>query len=223
MSTRAAVVAHPATERPEPWHMAQLALAFERRLQHLPEGADPSWPAWAAVRPTLARLTPGAARRRVMASLFSRHCGPLPDVRALATPAGRLALLDRLSLLSRLCALALLSRPGVMRCCVERRTRQSIEAALGPAMGALRASAHEGSVVPAHVAAWMPIQWACVGYADVCRAGAWPHLGLRRLVRLALPARWPVPLSGRDVPITHVPTHEALRQVHALFDGDDAW
>lgn len=203
--------------------MAQLALAFQRRLEHLPEGADPSWSAWAAVRPTLAQLTPGAARRRVMVSLFSRHCGPLPEVQALATPGGRLALLDRLPLLSRLCALALLSRPGVMRCCVERRTRQSIEAALGPAIGALRASAHEGPVVPAHVAAWMPIQWACVGYADLCRVGAWPHRGLRRLVRLALPVQWPVPQSRRDVPIPHVPTHEALKHLHRLFEGDAAW
>jgi hypothetical protein len=226
MSTLDTAVARTPAARPEPVHLepvqlAQLALAFQHRLDHLPDSTDPSWTAWVAMRSALEPLAPSAARRRAMASLFSRRCGPLPDLPTLATPGGRLALLDRHSLLSRLCTLALLSRPGVMRCCIERRTRQAIESALGPALRALRAAANDGPVVPASVAAWMPIQWACVGYADLERAGVWSHRSLRRMVRLALPARWPVLLSA--VPSPHVPTPDALRRLHVLYEGAPSW
>ncbi len=73
------------------------------------------------------------------------------------------------------------------------------------------------SVVPAQVAAWSPIQWACVGYADLALAGAWPHRGLRRLVRLALPARWPVPNGRHQVPVRHACALEGLTRLDALF------
>lgn len=205
----------------EPARLAQLALAFERRLALMRHCTDPSWTAWVGVHSALDAVPSSAARRRAMASLFARQCGPLPDLLTLGTPGGRLALLDRHSLLSRLCALALLSRPGVMRCCIERRTRQAIESALGPAIGALRAVAHEGPVVPAPVAAWMPLQWACVGYADLWRAGVWTHRSLRRMVRLALPARWPVPRGA--VPSPHLPTPDALRRMRELYEGGAPW
>lgn len=226
MNALDAVVAGSPAARPEPVclepvRLAQLALAFQHRLNHLPDSTDPSWTAWVAMQSAFEPLAPSAARRRAMASLFSRRCGPLPDLPTLATPGGRLALLDRHSLLSRLCALALLSRPGVMRCCIERRTRQAIELALGPALGALRAASNEGPVVPAPVAAWMPIQWACVGYADLVRAGVWSHRSLRRMVRLALPARWPVRLSAVHSP--HVPTADALRRLNELYEGASSW
>lgn len=226
MNALDAMVAGPPAADPEPVHLepihlAQLALAFQHRLDHLPDSTDPSWTAWTAMQSVLEPLAPSAARRRVMASLFSRRCGPLPNLHTLATPGGRLALLDRHSLLSRLCTLALLSRPGVMRCCIERGTRQAIESALGSVLGALRAVAHEGPVVPAPVAAWMPIQWACVGYADLWHAGVWSHRSLRRMVRLALPARWPVPLSA--VPSPHVSTQDALRRLNELYEGEASW
>jgi hypothetical protein len=207
----------------EPAGLARLALAFHLRISQLPEGSDASWQALAGLRPVFEQVPEGPLRRRAMLSLFRRWCGPLPGLEALATPAGRLALLDRLQLLSRLCTLALLSRPGVLRCCVERRTRQSLEAALGPAIAALRESSHEGPAVPGPVAAWVPIQWACVGHADLSRSGAWPHRSLRRLARLALPAQWPVPLGRRGLPPLHVPTKEALRRMETLFDGEAAW
>lgn len=208
---------------PETGGLAQLAQVFQYRLDHLTDGADASWQALADTRPLFEQLPPGASRRRVMLSLFRRWCGPLPGLQTLATPAGRLAMQGRLQLLSRLCALALLSRPGVLRCCVERSARQSLEGALGPAVDALRESSHEGPAVPGHVAAWVPIQWACVGYADLSRAKAWPHASLRRLVRLALPAHWPVPTAARWIPPLHVPTHEALRRMESLFEREAAW
>lgn len=206
---------------PDPLRLAQLALAFQHRLEQLPHSTDPSWTSWADVQSAFEPLQPSAARRCAVTTLFARRCGPLPALSELATPGGRLALLERHALLSRLCALALLSRPGVMRCCIERRTRLAIESALGPALGALRAVAHEGPVVPAPVAAWMPIQWACVGYTDLWRAGVWSHRSLRRMVRLVLPVRWPLSLSA--VPSPHLPTPEALRRLHPLFEGETSW
>lgn len=206
-----------------PARLADLALAFQHRVEQLPDGADASWPAWAELRPVFEQMRDGPQRRRALLSLFRQRCGPLPGLQALDTPAGRLALTDRLQLLSRLCALALLSRPGVLRCCIERRTRQSLEAALGPAIGALRESWHDGPAVPGAVAAWVPIQWACVGYADLSRARAWPHRSLRRLVRLALPAQWPLPPGTRALPPLHLPTQEALRRMEVLFEAEASW
>lgn len=203
--------------------LAGLALAFQRRVEQLPDGADASWPALAGLRPVFEQMEEGSLRRRALLSLFRQRCGPLPGLQALDTPAGRLALTGRLQLLSRLSALALLSRPGVLRCCVERRSRQSLEAALGPAIGALREAWHEGPAVPGYVAAWVPIQWACVGYADLTRIGAWPHRSLRRLVRMALPAQWPLPAGTRAMPPVHLPTDEALRRVESLFEGEASW
>lgn len=211
------------TQAPEAASLARLAWVFQHRLDRLPDEADASWQALADMQPLFEQLPEGASRRRATLSLFRRWCGPLPCLQTLATPAGRLALQGRLQLLSRLCAVALLSRPGVLRCCVERRARQALEGALGPAIDALRESSHEGPAVPGHVAAWVPIQWACVGYADLSRISAWQHRSLRRLTRLALPAQWPVPTSTREIPPLHVPTHEALRRMETLFEREAAW
>ncbi|HEY9107094.1 MAG TPA: type III secretion protein HrpB4 [Roseateles sp.] len=211
------------TQALDPVRLAGLALAFQHRVERLPDGADASWPVLAELRPVYGQMHDGPQRRRALLALFSRRCGPLPGLQALDTPAGRLALTGRLPLLSRLSALALLSRPGVLRCCVERHSRQSLEAALGPAIAALREAWHEGPAVPGHVAAWVPIQWACVGYADLTRAGAWPHRSLRRLVRLALPAQWPLPCGTRAIPPLHLPTDEALRRMEMLFEREASW
>lgn len=201
----------------DPGELARLALVFQRRLDRLPDDIDDGWAALNALRPALDQMPDGPSRRRLMLTLYRRWCGPLPDPRLLATPGGRLALHGRLGLLSRLCAVALAGRPGVLRCCVEIRARRALEGALGPAMAALRESARQGAVVPAQVAAWSPIQWACVGYADLALAGAWPHRGLRRLVRLALPARWPVPDGRHQVPVRHACALEGLARLDALF------
>jgi len=203
--------------------LAGLALSFERRLDMLPGGIDASWQAIAELRSLAMSLPEGPARRRVTQRLFHRWCGPLPMLTDLAAPAGRMALHAREPLLRRLCALALLSRPGVIRCCVERHARQALEQRLGTIFGLLRELAHGGSPVPGHAAAWTPTQWACAGYADLVRARAWPHRSLRCLARLALPADWPIPTGGPAMPAVHVPTQAALVRVEALFAGEAPW
>ena len=203
--------------------LAGLALAFERRLEGLPAAINPSWQAIAELRSMAMGLPEGPARRRVTLRLFRRWCGPLPALTDLAGPAGQLTLLEREPLLVRLCALALLSRPGVIRCCVERTARQALEQALGASFGLLREHAHGGPPVPAYAAAWTPLQWACTGYADLLRARAWPHRSLRRLARLALPAAWPIPTSSLATPAAYVPTRKALTRVEALFAGEAPW
>jgi len=203
--------------------LAGLALSFDRRLDMLPEGIDASWRAIAELRSLAMGLPEGPARRRVTLRLFRRWCGPLPALTDLATPAGRMALHAREPLLGRLCALALLSRPGVIRCCVERTARQALEKGLGASFGLLREQGHGGPPVPAYAAAWTPMQWACAGYADLVRARAWPHRSLRRLARLALPASWPIPSAGPATPAVHVPTQKALARVEALFAGEAPW
>jgi hypothetical protein len=203
--------------------LAGLALSFERRLDALPEGIDASWRAITELRSLATGLPQGPARRRVTLRLFRRWCGPLPALTDLAAPAGHMALHAREQLLGRLCALALLSRPGVIRCCVERTARQALEQGLGASFGLLRDQTHGGPAVPAYAAAWTPMQWACTGYADLVRARAWPHRSLRRLARLALPASWPIPTAGPATPAVHVPTQKALARVEALFAGEAPW
>jgi hypothetical protein len=203
--------------------LAGLALAFERRLEVLPAAIDASWQTLAELRSLAAGLPEGPARRRVTLRLFRRWCGPLPALTDLAAPAGRIALHERVPLLGRLCALALLSRPGVIRCCVERNARQALEHGLGATFGLLREQAHGGPPVPAYAAGWTPMQWACTGYADLVRARAWPHRSLRRLARLALPADWPIPTGGAAMPAVHVPTQTALTRLDALFAGEAPW
>lgn len=203
--------------------LAGLALSFERRLDALPEAIDASWRETAELRSLVKGMPAGPARRRLTLQLFRRWCGPLPALADLAAPGGRLALHARMPLLGRLCALALLSRPGVIRCCVERDARQALEQGLGATFELLRQLADGGPPVSGYAASWTPMQWACAGYADLVRVRAWPHRSLRRLARLALPAEWPIPTGGPAMPAVHVPTPAALARVEALFPGETTW
>ena len=100
--------------------LAKLAGELQTRLERLHRDVDPSWHAplglagepgrWQACEDT------EVARRRLAAGLLDRCCGPRPPLTALVDAAGRLALMERRQLLARLAALALLGRPGVMRC-----------------------------------------------------------------------------------------------------------
>lgn len=199
--------------------LAALARAFAQRLDRLPEALDASWHEASRTASLVAGLPQGEARRRVMLRLFERWCGPLPALTALATPAGRLGLLERGPLLTRLCALALLGRPGALRCCVERRTRQSLQQALGPVFEALNQASHGGLPVAPAVAQWSPIEWACAGYADLAQARAWPQRSLRRLARLALPTKWPIPRGAAVLPPAQLSAPLALRRLDSLFAG----
>jgi hypothetical protein len=200
--------------------LAGLACAFEQRLDSLTDLLDPGWHAASRMPALVATLPPGLARRRVMLRLYRRWCGPLPALPDLDHAAGALGLLPREALQARLAALALHLRPGALRCCVERRARQALEAALGPAFAALHEGAQGGMPVTPAQAAWTPLHWACVGYADLAAARAWPQRSLRRLVRLALPVVWPVPRAAAQLPGHHAAVPAALQQLEPLFAGD---
>lgn len=205
--------------------LAKFALQLQHRLDSLPDNLDKSWhaaiglAAWGSMP-----LPPGETRRRVLTHLFQQWCGPLPPLPSLATPAGRLALLARSRLLPRLCGLALLCRPGVLRCCVERRARQSLARALGPAFIPLLDLSSSGAPVSAEAASWTPRRWAWVGYTDLARAGAWPSLSLRRLVRLSLPAAHSAPGHARlRAPPAVMSVQRGLAGLEALFTGEAPW
>jgi hypothetical protein len=208
-----------AADAPSPATLAALAQAFAQRLDRLPDALDASWHEASRTATLVAGLPPGAARRRVMLRLFERWCGPLPALPALATPVGQLGLLERGPLLTRLCALALLGRPGALRCCVERRARQALQQALGPVFDALNDASQGGTPVAPAVTQWSPLQWACAGYADLAQARAWPQRSLRRLARLALPTQWPVPRGAGVLPPAQLSAPLAMRRLDSLFAG----
>lgn len=174
---------------------------FEERLDEWPAHIDPGWRESGAARSlnAVASAEP-QVRRRVALAVFRRWCGELPQPGSLAQPGLSLALCDREELLARLCSLALLLRPGVLRCCVERRARESMRRALGDTFDRLRDLAQGGKPVSAVLTRREPLAWACVGYRDLVRAGAMRERSLRRCVRLSLPRRWPESLAGADSP-----------------------
>ena len=146
---------------------------FEQRLDEWPAHIDPGWRESGAARSlnAVAAAEPHL-RRRVALAVFRRWCGELPQPGSLAQPGPCLALCNRDELLARLCSLALLLRPGVLRCCVERRARESMRRALGDTFDRLRDQAQGGKPVSAVVTRREPLAWACVGYRDLVRAGS---------------------------------------------------
>ncbi|HEU4459568.1 MAG TPA: type III secretion protein HrpB4 [Methylibium sp.] len=216
--------------------LAEAYLALERRLSGSLASIDPSWRArWFADAELAALLNDaGAAREaRVAQSLFTRICGPWPALAALATPAGAWSLLARGELLPRLAAHALLQRPGVLRSCVQRATRQALEAALGAAFEPMwRAAGGGGRAAPASLDVGAPLLWARVGYADIERCGAWPDRSLRRLARLCLPAETPrrelrlaltagLPL-GASLPRSREACEQGIARVEGWLGADAA-
>jgi hypothetical protein len=210
---------------PEIDHLLACALRFEARLDDWAAHIDPGWRELQAVQCLTAveDLTP-QVRRRVALAVYRRWCGELPQPESLARPGWSLALCDREELLARLCSLALALRPGVLRCCVERRARESMRHALGDTFDRLRDQAQGGKPVNSAVTRREPLAWACVGYRDLVRAGSMRERSLRRCTRLSLPPRWSKSLAGADSPLTepaHKPTQvlAALRRVVELRGG----
>lgn len=202
--------------------LAALAGELQTRLEHLHGDVDPSWRAplglAAEPAPWLAGEGKEPVRRRLATGLLDRCCGPRPPLTALDDTAGQLALMDRRQLLARLVALALLGRPGVLRCCVQRPARAALQELLGPTFDVLRARSG-GTAVPADVAAWAPLAWAWVGYRELLAAHAWPHRGVRRLARLGLPAsRGDAPPPSR-VPRAISPAAQRLAELDVLFES----
>ncbi len=198
--------------------LASLAQALQLRLEALHDGMDPSWRAPLGLAQSVHDWDQGAVGQRMSIALYERSCGPLPPLPSLDHPASRLALMDRPQMLARLCALALLGRPGVLRCCVERSSRAALQQCLGPAYGALR-GLQEGTPVPGDVAAWSPLAWAWVGYRELMREGVWPDRGLRRLARLSLPLSREEEPCARNVPAALSPVHARLERLESLFES----
>lgn len=199
--------------------LARLACELQARIDALPDHVDPSW-----LRPTDAvgaaaahgDALPPQVQGTLSKDWFVRRCGPLPPLERLEDGGARLALLDRTSLLARLCALALLGRPGVLRCCVQRNARTALQEALGPAFAPLRAR-DGGAAVSPEVAGWPPLAWSWVGYRELVRAGAWPDRALRRMVRLALPASRSGAPRPHLVPRASAAARERLQALETLF------
>lgn len=198
--------------------LASLAQALQQRLEALHDGMDPSWRAPLGLAQSSQDWDQGAVGQRMSIALYERSCGPLPPLPSLDHPAGRLALMDRQQMLSRLCALALMGRPGVLRCCVERSSRAALQQCLGTAYGALR-GIQEGTPVPSEVAAWSPLAWAWVGYRELVREGMWPDRGLRRLARLSLPLSRQEEPRARNVPAALTPAQARLERLESLFES----
>jgi hypothetical protein len=201
----------------EAQQLASLAWALQRRLETLSDDVDPSWHGPLANMPGLELAMASDARGRVATAVFRRYCGPLPPLGLLAELAGPLALLGREPLLSRLCALALLGRPGVLRCCVEQRARAALQQRLGPAYETLKSRGARGAPVRGEVAAWDPLAWSWVGYRELEQANAWPHQSLRKLARLALPAKRGGEPPSRLVPAAISPPAQRLVELEALY------
>jgi hypothetical protein len=198
--------------------LAALAWALQRRLEALSDDVDPSWHGPLARMGGLEMAVAGEARGRVVTTLFRQYCGPLPPLGLLAESASRLALLDREQLLSRLCALALLGRLGVLRCCVEQQARAALHQHLGPAYEVLKSRGARGAAVRGEVATWAPLAWSWVGYRELEHAQAWPHPSLRKLARLALPTKRSGEPPSRLVPAASSPPLTRLAELDALFD-----
>ncbi|MCW7540286.1 hypothetical protein OOT46_20845 [Aquabacterium sp. A7-Y] len=172
----------------DPAALADCALAFEAKLDRLAEDLHADWQREEdAPWPLLRRLPEGPARRHAARRLFASRCGGPPALPRLLDSAGRWALLARPALTRRLCALAIVRRPGVLRCCIEKPARQGLRAALGEWFERIEQTAEGGRSVSARVAHWSPMHWACVGYWDWVGQLQADDGALRRLVRLSLP------------------------------------
>lgn len=173
-----------------PEQLAAWAVSFDGKLRGLVDDLDASWQdellgPWSfldALPPeSAAALWPRLWRDRMAPS------GGLPALRRFADPLPRLGLLPRGELLQRLCTLALARRPGVLRCCIDRTVRAPLQRALADNFAPLVAMSARGRPVEAEQAAWSPVQWACVGFADWSAALSAQDEPVRQLVRWSLP------------------------------------
>lgn len=196
---------------------AQGAAAFEDKLARLPDDLDPArltppgtpWAWVAALRDPL-------ARRRALARLFPHLVAPWPPLARLCERAPRLALLDRATLLRRWTLLAVAARPGVLRCCIDREARGSLQAALGPAFDALASASPLSRAVSSHAAQWTPMHWACIGYLDWTSLLQPEDAPLRRMARLSLPPGLPgATQAPREAP-AEGPAARALALIDSL-------
>jgi hypothetical protein len=132
----------------------------------------------------------------------------------------QLAALPRNQILHHLCALALIRRPGVLRCCIQRTPRDALRKTLGGAFDALMSLSSKGRPVSSEVACWSPMQWSCVGYGDWMALLEPGDRIWRRLVRLSLPRGLLGTSSMRDMAPAEV---KPLQAMTSLKHAGVAW
>jgi len=206
-----------------PEQLAAWAVAFDAKVRGLVDDVDASWEdellaPWSFLdglsAEHVAPLWPRLWRDRL-----DGH-GGWPALGRFADPLPRLGLLPRGELLHRLCALALARRPGVLRCCIDRSVRVPLQRALGETFAPLAAMSLRGRPVEAELAAWTPVQWACVGFADWSAALAADDAPVREMVRWSLPR---VALDG-VIDAAPVPAErEVSAALAALADVEVTW
>jgi hypothetical protein len=178
--------------------LAPLLLAYQERLLRLAEDTDASW---------LRRLereeglppVPSAgtlARRSALLRVRLRMAPVAPD--SFTPPAHRLAVLDKPALLRVLAARALFAHRAALGLCVDGTVLGQLRTLVGTAAlsglrgagfgdqaGGLADEVAGAAPLPAHADL---LAWAVEGYGHFERDAVWRESGLRRLIRLALPA-----------------------------------
>jgi Bacterial type III secretion protein (HrpB4) len=171
---------------------AALARAVDHKLQSLVMDLDPDrakkfdlmWPPLSSFGNT--RLMSSNRGNAILKILIS-HCGGMPLLTEFNPSSARLALLPRAEIHVQLCALAIARRPGVLRCCVDKQARQSLQASLGSRLSALKVLSLSSQQVSPESANWRPMRWVCIGYRDWCETIAPRTPTIHRMVALSLP------------------------------------
>jgi hypothetical protein len=196
------------------------AQALGTRLEGMHEDLDAEWRDEVATGWAFADVLAPAQRRRVMPRLWMDRLGGLPRLERLADPLARLCLLQRAEVLSRLCTLAIAQRPGVLRCCIDRAARTRLRTALGASFEPLMVISRHGKAVDESVAAWSPLVWACIGWADWSAALAPSDGAVRELVRLSLPRKM---LHDLAVSVAVPADRPVAAAIEALEEAGVAW
>lgn len=200
--------------------LAGWALALTQRLEQLHEDHDAEWRDELHSTCVLAGALPPAQARRLAPRLWADRLGALPRLERMADPLARLCLLPRAEVLNRLCTLSIARRPGVLRCCIDREARARLRTALGDSLTPLTAISRHGKAVDEAVAAWSPLVWACIGWADWTAVLPPTDGAVRELVRLAMPRRMIADLAGSMA----VPADRPVTQaIEALEDAGVRW
>ena len=171
---------------------AALARAVERKLQRLHTDLDPdrakvfrlTWPFFPSFEDT---KTISSQSSNLISKVLISRCGGLPQLTEFNPSAARLALLSRAEIHAQLCILAIARRPGVLRCIVDKQTRQSMQAALGSALFALNALGRSSQRVVSVSANWQALRWVCIGFRDWQEAIAPQTPTIHQMIALSLP------------------------------------
>ncbi|HEX6703352.1 MAG TPA: type III secretion protein HrpB4 [Albitalea sp.] len=204
-----------------PVAVAEWSQHLQHKLFALEAHLDDSWRVLVGKRwPALAQVPDGRLQGRLLGTLLLRRCRAVPSALRLAAPEIRLCLLERTNALRSLAVLALVRRPGALRCCIDRGAKAALHDALGPLLGPLEGLSGSGRPVDADAAGWSPLHWACLGYVDWLKLLQPEDELFKRLVRLSLPARLLDMRVRRRAAPPELPPRQALQ---VLKDAEAHW